>query len=101
MPIYSEYADDPSMREHIEYFLGILRTRCAEMQHAMANGDLGAVEVLAHKVKGAGGMYGFGEVSTSAAELEMAAKSGSVSATEAALGRFVHLAHDCQAGGRP
>jgi HPt (histidine-containing phosphotransfer) domain-containing protein len=70
---------DPEFDELKREFLAEARGKVEEMERALGAGDSGARELvsyLAHQLKGAGGSYGFGQISTEAAEIEKIAESG-------------------------
>ncbi|MCL2701787.1 MAG: ATP-binding protein [Phycisphaerae bacterium] len=75
-PIYSELADEPELADVIDSFVRQLPQRLAEMQQAFAAGAYNELTRLAHRVKGAGGSYGYPTLTNRAKELEDAAKNG-------------------------
>lgn len=75
-PIRSSYEDDPDMLEIVREFADELPERREAMQASLASGDLEGLCTLAHQLKGAGGGYGFPQITEAAAELEALLKSG-------------------------
>lgn len=72
----SPYADDPEMEEILDLFLDDLRVRVADIVRACAADRFAEVERIAHQLKGAGGSYGFPQLSEAAHVLEIAARQG-------------------------
>lgn len=70
----SELADDPVMLELIAEFLSVLPERVYEIERAANDHDLKSLAVLAHKLKGAGGGYGYPLITESARDLEQLAR---------------------------
>ncbi len=99
MPIFSRYHDDADMAEIIAMFVAELPDRVQAMDEALQHGEYGKVQRLAHQIKGAGGGYGFDQLSESAARLEAAATSADRGQTIDALNSFRSITSDCQAGG--
>lgn len=60
----------------IPRFMDNRRKELTAMREAAARGAYETVRTLAHGIKGAGGSYGFDELTASAAALEQAAKAG-------------------------
>ena len=75
-PIRSIYEDDADMMEIVREFASELPDRARSAQELLESGDLEALRTLAHQLKGAGGGYGFGEITDVAAALELAIKEG-------------------------
>jgi HPt (histidine-containing phosphotransfer) domain-containing protein len=69
---------DPELDELKREFLTEAEDKVREMQTSVDSGrsreSLDRLTYLAHQLKGAGGSYGFGRISTEAAELEKAAE---------------------------
>ncbi len=74
-PIRSEFADDPEMAELVTEFVSVLPSRMASLAQQLDRQDLPAVQRTLHQLKGAGGGYGFREITTSAAGAELALKN--------------------------
>ncbi|MET0387234.1 MAG: PAS domain-containing protein [Polyangiales bacterium] len=70
--IVSTFQDDPEMAELVEMFVGSLPERANELADAHAGHDLAKLGRLAHQIKGAGGGYGFPQITEAAEKLERA-----------------------------
>ena len=75
-PIRSVYEDDPDMFEIVREFAAELPARIAKLEAHIAAGEMRELQTLAHQLKGAGGGYGFPQVTELAASLEQALKTG-------------------------
>ena len=73
--VTSDFADDPDFHELLEMFAESISEHRREFETSHRDGDIQQLQALAHKLKGAGGGYGFPEMTTLAAELETACKS--------------------------
>ena len=62
--------DDPEMIDIVTEFVGDLPGRIAEMQNAHRELDWEMLRTCAHRLKGAGGSYGYPTLSEIAARLE-------------------------------
>ena len=58
------------------------------MRAALTTGDFETIRVIGHNCKGIGKGYGFPEIGTMGATLEIAAQAADASATEASLADF-------------
>jgi HPt (histidine-containing phosphotransfer) domain-containing protein len=67
--------DDPELRDVVEEFVHGLPRRLAEMRAAYAQLDWELLRTLAHRLKGAGGSYGYPVLSQLAAEMERGFRS--------------------------
>jgi HPt (histidine-containing phosphotransfer) domain-containing protein len=76
MRIRSLYADDPDMAEIIEEFAADAPERAARLERLLASEETKELRTLAHQLKGAGGGYGFPQVTEAAAKLERAVLDG-------------------------
>ncbi len=74
--IRSLYADDPDMREIVREFAAEAPERAVLLERLLAAGELKDLRTLAHQLKGAGGGYGFPQVTAAAAALEKAVLEG-------------------------
>lgn len=74
-PLYSDFADDPVMMELVELFVSELPQRLEAIEQALAQSDAAAVAKLSHQLKGAGGGYGFAQITERAAVVEKHAKA--------------------------
>ena len=79
--IRSIYEDDPDMLEIVVDFAGELPQRVEDLLARLAEGDLAQLQVLAHQLKGAGGGYGFPQITDLAASLEQCLKDGADEST--------------------
>lgn len=74
--IRSAYENDPDMLEIVREFAGELPARIAKLEAHLAANELRELQTLAHQLKGAGGGYGFPQITELAASLESALKQG-------------------------
>jgi two-component system sensor histidine kinase/response regulator len=84
--------DDPDFVEIVREFVERLRPQLEEMRRLTTGGDLNAVAILAHWLKGAGGTAGFRELVSAGAQLEQQAGSGDVVGVATELDRIAALA---------
>ncbi len=77
-PVYSSFSDDPDFAELIEFFVDAIpeRSELLRQSHQEQNAD--QMKTIAHQLKGAGGGYGFEELSVHAARLEQACKQNDI-----------------------
>jgi HPt (histidine-containing phosphotransfer) domain-containing protein len=68
--LQSEYADDPDMREIVEFFVNDLTARMNSIREAFTRDDRARLKTLAHQLKGAAGGYGFPTIGTAAGAVE-------------------------------
>ncbi len=66
----SAYADDPDMKEAIAEFVSGLPQRINEISALLGESKLGDLQRMIHQLKGAGGGYGFEQITRSAASAE-------------------------------
>ncbi len=74
--IRSAFANDPDFAELIEFFVGALPERHQALRQAFEREAYDELRVMAHQLKGAGGGYGFDDLSYLASQLEEACKDG-------------------------
>lgn len=74
-PVYSEFASDPEYRELLEMFGDALPERKQVLRTTWEAANFDELRVLAHQLKGAGGGFGFHDLTDLAANLEVACKS--------------------------
>jgi HPt (histidine-containing phosphotransfer) domain-containing protein len=74
--IRSTYESDPDMLEIVREFALELPARVAKLEELLAAGQMRELQTLAHQLKGAGGGYGFPQITELAASLEAALKQG-------------------------
>jgi PAS domain S-box-containing protein len=97
-PIHSNYADDVGMSQVIEEFVHVLPQRMAAMHEALRGSGYGDLQRLAHQLKGAGGGYGYPDLTQAACLLETAAKAADPEASRLALGDLEHMIARITAG---
>jgi diguanylate cyclase (GGDEF)-like protein len=73
-PICPVIRADPYMAQHIPRFLENRRAELIPIREAARVGDLATVKAFGHKLKGAGGTFGFDELSVLGDRLEQSAK---------------------------
>ncbi len=76
---------DPELAPLVPDFLRETRARCLALREAIQRGDRETVRTLAHQTAGAGGCFGFNELSDSARALEEADQSLDLAALESRL----------------
>ncbi len=99
-PITSTLADDPDLGDILDEFIARLPDSLAAMAEALQRGDLTELARQAHRLKGAGGSYGYPMLSDRAAELEQAAKAHDSARAAHALAHLERLI-DAVRRGRP
>ncbi len=77
-PVRSSMADDPDFAELLELFYVSLQEAKENLRNLFASNNIEQLQREAHKLKGAGGGYGFEGLTTEAADLETACKTGDV-----------------------
>jgi HPt (histidine-containing phosphotransfer) domain-containing protein len=74
-PLHSQLlADDPGMRDIVEEFVDNLAVRLDHLQTAHEKQEWDRLQTLAHQLKGAGGSYGYPEISRLGATMEASFK---------------------------
>jgi len=89
--LLSELADADDLAEIINGFVAGLDGHVRQMHDALNNGDHDRLRRLAHQMKGAGGSYGYPQLTQAARLLEDAAKAGDVEAATLALAEFAEM----------
>ena len=74
-PIRSSLGDDPDFRELLELFSVSIQETTEKLRSLLAASDVQQIQREAHKLKGAGGGYGFEGLTAEAAALESACKA--------------------------
>ena len=87
--VRSEYANDPDFHELLEEFAAAVPERRQGLIDAHRLRDEKALRMRAHQLKGAGGGFGFPQLSELAAELEHACDSHDSAQTAMALEAIV------------
>jgi signal transduction histidine kinase/DNA-binding response OmpR family regulator len=72
----STFAADPDMQELIRSFVSRLPKRVERMMELIRAHDLEQLRQVVHQLKGAGGGYGFGDITRHAADVEKMIKTG-------------------------
>jgi len=83
--VISLYADDPDVAGILEDFIARLSEQITDMQRAFSEGRYEELARLAHRLKGAGGSYGYPALTDAGKSLEDAAKAHNQPAIAAAL----------------
>jgi HPt (histidine-containing phosphotransfer) domain-containing protein len=96
--LVSEFVGDPDIQEILGGFVSRLQEQLDAMRGALAHGDYEELRGLAHKLKGAGGSYGYPALSEKSHVLEDAAKSRSAAAAGPALDAVSTLIEAVQNG---
>jgi HPt (histidine-containing phosphotransfer) domain-containing protein len=73
-PLRSQFHDDPDMRDIVRSFLEEIPKRLALMDALLEAENRVEFRRLVHQMKGAGGGYGFQEISNAATQLERCMK---------------------------
>jgi HPt (histidine-containing phosphotransfer) domain-containing protein len=76
---------DPDFMDLIPFFLESRQKEIVNIRECVANSDLKEAQRLGHGMKGAGGGYGFQEISRIGKSIEDAAKAGNTLEIEEAL----------------
>ena len=84
-PVVSQFIDDPDISRILNEFVTGLESQVDAMHQAFANERFEELWRQAHKLKGAGGSYGYSSLTDAAEVLENAAKAQDFSAADAAL----------------
>ena len=74
--IYSTFGGDPELGELVELFVHELPDRISTLEEAFASKDENTLRGTAHQLKGAGGSYGFDQLTPLAAAVELAESGG-------------------------
>ena len=74
-PIRSEFASDADFRDILVAFVDAAPARCRLLTELHNAGSIEELARQAHQLKGAGGGYGFPEVSGAGAELQQACRA--------------------------
>lgn len=97
--LYSSMCDDADMVELIEMFVQEVPDRLAQLEQCLDQANWSELARFAHQLKGAGGSYGFPQLTPVAARLEQLAKQVSpVDQLQAALSELVAVAAQLRTG---
>lgn len=73
---YSTLSSDEDLVELVQLFIDELPSRLVQLQQALEDGRWNELARFAHQLKGAGGSYGFPQLTPVAARLEQLAQQG-------------------------
>jgi len=73
-PLLSKYADDPDMADLVEMFIEDLPKRMNALAETFEQQQFSDLQRIAHQIKGAGGGYGYPELTEAATTLENSLK---------------------------
>jgi len=91
-PVFSTLADDPTMTDVVNDFIGELPTRIRKLAEAAQNDNVEALELIARQLKGEGSMYGLEIITEMATGLETALLDNpSIEAARPKLNELVQL----------
>jgi len=79
-PLRSELEDDPDLAELLREFRGRLEDRAVDLEKAHERGDVERLRFVAHQLRGAGGSYGFPQITEAAEALERTMAPGELRA---------------------
>ncbi len=96
--IASQFVDDPQLASILPGFVERLPQQVEALCKAMEEERLEDAERLAHRIKGAGGSYGYPTLSEVARSLELAAKARDTGGAAAALAEVKEVCAAIQAG---
>ncbi|MEM1097255.1 MAG: Hpt domain-containing protein [Planctomycetota bacterium] len=74
-PLRSAFADDAEFGELIGLFVAEMPDRIETIDSAVAERDMKSLQIVAHQLKGAGGGYGFSEITEAGRRLEHLAET--------------------------
>jgi signal transduction histidine kinase/CheY-like chemotaxis protein/CHASE1-domain containing sensor protein/HPt (histidine-containing phosphotransfer) domain-containing protein len=90
-PVRRSLGNDPELAGVLGQFVNGLPGQIEAMSLAAQAGRREELQRLAHRLKGAGGSYGYPELTEAARGLEAAARAGDVEAAGIALGRLIAM----------
>ena len=90
--------DDPEMYDLVEQFVNGLPGRLSELQRAYEQLDWEALTKLAHQLKGAGGSFGYPDLSGQAANMERHFRAHSIGSFKQWMEQLERLATAARAG---
>ena len=96
--IVSQFADDPQLAGILPGFIQRLSSQLEALCNALEEERLEDAERLAHRLKGAGGSYGYPTLSEVAKSLELAAKARDMDGATEALAEVKEVCEAIQAG---
>ena len=90
--------EDPDLRDIVEQFVDGLADRIAELRRAYERLDWEQLTSLAHQLKGAGGSYGYPDLSELGAAMEQHFRAGSPGSFTYWLAELEQLTNAARAG---
>lgn len=93
--------EDASFYELVQEFVDSLPNRIAELNAACERQDLAQMRILVHRLKGAGGSFGYPQITALATEMEAAYKAQQIERTAAWLEQLSVLVAGAKAGLEP
>ncbi len=93
--------DDPEMSDLVEEFVDGLSGRMDALRQAYEQLDWDRLTMLAHQLKGAGGSYGYAELSVFARKIESAFQTHSADQFADWMAQFAKLIAAARSGLRP
>lgn len=90
--------EDEDLRDIVEEFVHELDDRLSELEAAHEALDWGNLETLAHRLKGAGGSYGYPDISDVAGEMESAFRTHSAEKFDVWLKQLQELSSAAKEG---
>jgi len=96
-PLLSDFAGDADMVELIELFVDELPQRAQQLNQAFQAQDWNTMATLAHQLKGAGGGYGFPQITEAAFHVEQNARAQDTQELTESLGQLIALCRRAQA----
>ncbi|MBN2447044.1 MAG: Hpt domain-containing protein [Phycisphaerae bacterium] len=90
--------EDADLRDIVEEFVDGLTVRISELKRAHRDLDFSALTTLAHQLKGAGGSYGYPDISQQAAMMEERFRSQDASQFTNWIGDLEDLAAGARCG---
>lgn len=90
--------EDPSFYELVQEFVESLPTRLNEFHAAYQKRDFTMLKTLAHRLKGAGGSFGYPQITQVAAEMELAFKQQQTAGIDEWIGQLEELLSAARAG---
>jgi HPt (histidine-containing phosphotransfer) domain-containing protein len=90
--------EDADLRDIVEEFVAELDGRITEIKAAFNQLDWETLQTLAHRLKGAGGSYGYPDISQLAATMEQHFKTEDAAEFENWMQQLENLTHAAKAG---
>jgi PAS domain S-box-containing protein len=99
--VVSQFSNDPEMATILGEFIGRLDGQVEAMRQAYRDRQYEELQRLGHRLKGAGGSYGFPSLTNAGKQIEDAVKAKDYSAANAAIERMASLCRAIQRGYAP